>query len=725
MLLQLTESTLYYRDLALAIFSAPATFDDVGTRIKAWNSKVTHTAPDSASATSRSFTTTSKKSALTAATSVVSSAKSSQAHAKPTLKPKPSEPYRSLRDEEDSADQVEREAESIRHQTKEDLMASTVSIAQPLGTSTRVQDSSTGSGGTTTASSLKRKLSEVAARSSDEEASETEDVVPYEPHPDDNADADAGDYAPQDDVEMLDDNNNIDSHIWEGAQPVHDPAFLAWVYGKDYYEGADEDIADKDGAVDTDSNAPVGMDEDSGEAQPDGDEDQQEGDEDQSDGDEGQLDGNEDHPGANEDQPEGGEHQQDGDNSQQVVEGEQGGEGQADEGEDVVGSFGRKSKRTTATTNAKASKPRSHRTKRMKTGKTSAATPAEGSKGPTKPTVNDLPPECQQQKSFSVDFMPTLCVYMGALPTPWGPSDDIVEEACAAIFRVIYKREFSALPQEQQTAVLSIACDRLYLWRNNFSSTAVAALLVLMGARKLFTDEERTDFAKRLLVGGAFLYEKIVDGKLTNIFHGSYFTIVLSCHFNAIKGHYDVPAHAEQTGGPHGYLPLGAFALAAAACVRAIRMIRDGQLAKIDKAMSSITEAGCTPENGWAAVCKARRLITESTRKPRSSKAKGRGKKAQANTDAEPDAEPGLPSYLQFSEANYGAETDDFHTSALRAGPVRTSGGWEIAISHVVNHDEDEEEDAMEDDQDEKKRGPWATLDIQICSGADGKLRGL
>ncbi|EIW76543.1 hypothetical protein CONPUDRAFT_157731 [Coniophora puteana RWD-64-598 SS2] len=694
MLLSLTESTLYWRDMALAIYSGPATFDDFRPRINTWKANIPRSA--STSITSRTKSSASRRSVITKASSFTTiSSRASTPHVSAKGVPASAGSSRELchgiRDEDDTED-VEREGASMWNIDGKGVK-SAVSIERPASnsTSTPLGPPYTQIPCTSPEVQESRKRSRPDDTHSDSELSEQEH--PYEPaeYNDTNPEADYDETHPNANYNEASAEADYDDTNPEAEDAGADPTASSHVDGDDLAVGMD-----------------VSTNVDGLEASPDGHPDDETMDQAAEDVQDGEEAVEQDH-GVDEgdDGNQGDAHAADGTEQPGVVN-EDGSTEEGEQGETLVPAFGQK--RTTASMHAKASTPSLHRPSkraRMERPARTGTPAANGDKKPGKPRVSDLPLECRtSDKLFSATLMPTVCLWMGECDQPWNPSDEVIEDVCAKIYPVVFGREYSDLEESERSTLLSIVCERLCGWRNNFGSTAVAALLVLMGGRGLFDDKDRRQFCQQLLVEGAFLYERIVDGKPINIFQGSYFVIVLSCHFQAIQGHVDVPAFKRLT--TPQYLPRGAFGLAAAACVRAINMVIQGKMGDINKSLNGIVQAGCSPESGWDGVCKAKRLISAANRKPRVEK-----KRSSKKVKSTPEFPPPPP----FSEANYGSITKDLYESAMREkAQLHVVASWDRAIEHILSSgtaEDDAAEESADDSNDKARRSMFFYLPLQ------------
>ncbi|EIW73892.1 hypothetical protein CONPUDRAFT_160598 [Coniophora puteana RWD-64-598 SS2] len=723
---------MYYRNLVLAMYSTPATFDTLNPRIKVWSTNVSRSSPTDTSRAKSTVTSTSRKSALTTSSSATSLSSSTSAHqSKPVTKPAPTasiaeisqEPPHSLRDEDDEAG-IQCEAAAMRSHNGRTFQASVGIIRTSSPSSTepglpftqRPQHPRSIGTSQPATSSKKRPLPSSFDEPSENEVSGAEDLESYEP-----PFGDSEDDEPGSDEEAEVDHNRDDGtkrNCDEDAERDRNENAE-----HDCDEGAKQDAeldcnedagcdCDRDAERDRDESTELNRDE-SAELDHNEDGDQEEQDVEMVDNaavSEEVTDtaAYEAAAGAEGDQLMDSMGADDAPASHEGVKGVDDNEQEVE----IVAHFGpsRRVGRTTASTAAKASNPIAHRAKRVKPTHSSNNPPANRKKASGKPKVTDLPRECQESRAFGTRLMPTLALWMGCSSKPWNPLDEEIEEACANIYRVVFDREFSDLSLSEQSAVLSIACERLCIWRNNFSSTAVAALLVLLGSRGLSSDAERVAFAKRLLVQTAFMYEKIENGKPTNLFEGSYFVIVLSSHYAFIKGHVDVPEFQDLI--EPDYLPFAAYSLAAAACVRAIQATVDGKMANVEKTITLIVNAGCTPESGWGGVKRAKGVISQANRKPRSAR-KGRGKKTTAAaSDVSAESDSVTSSAPSFSEANSGAVTAGFYASVMRCAESedawRLKNSWEAAAAQVNTSEEDEEE-SDDDSTDKVNLGPNAT----------------
>ncbi|EIW73885.1 hypothetical protein CONPUDRAFT_160602 [Coniophora puteana RWD-64-598 SS2] len=327
--------------------------------------------------------------------------------------------------------------------------------------------------------------------------------------------------------------------------------------------------------------------------------------------------------------------------------------------------------------------------------------PAVAKNKKTKYTLENLPAYTRINRVFGRRFMPNVLLWLGAQDSGkvWGPSDDELEDACAGIWRVIFNVEYDTLDMGERAALLTIVTNRMCLWRNSFSSTAVFALLLLLGHRGLCTAETRAAFAERLLIGGAFMCEKVVDGKPTGPYKGSFFTMVFSCHVLAIKGHSRKIPEFKDFLEP-AYLPRGALALAAAACFRAVDIVKSGRIGDIDRAISSIVDAGCTPANGWKSLTQVKRLVSESSLKAKKDEKKGKkGKKGKARASAKGSDPATPPPPPDFSEANYGKKTKSFYQHSERCSDALIIASYELAAECAIKVEEEEESESETDEE--------------------------
>ncbi|EIW76998.1 hypothetical protein CONPUDRAFT_75831 [Coniophora puteana RWD-64-598 SS2] len=302
--------------------------------------------------------------------------------------------------------------------------------------------------------------------------------------------------------------------------------------------------------------------------------------------------------------------------------------------------------------------------------------------------MDDLPPGARNEQKFSGNFIPTVCMYYGAQDADLVWKDDGLAELVKNIWRVVYGY---AIPPEYLPAV---TVDRLYLWRNNFSSTAVSALLFVFSGSDVTEEEERLALSQQLHTQNAFIYEKFKDGQPFGT-------------FLAIQGFVRVPglAHVHEP----DYVPSGAVALAAAA----------GKLGNVGGALERTIRAGCSANSeGFA---KAKKFIaqanasTKGPKKPKKGKAKrtkGKerqpiGSNASDNDDvaeaqpqvtaSETPAAPSPPTPLPFSKDHYGKLVKKFYKYALDMGAERIIEAF-TASGEVIQRDDSESEDLDVDD---------------------------
>ncbi|EIW84555.1 hypothetical protein CONPUDRAFT_163646 [Coniophora puteana RWD-64-598 SS2] len=331
--------------------------------------------------------------------------------------------------------------------------------------------------------------------------------------------------------------------------------------------------------------------------------------------------------------------------------------------------------------------------------------------------MDDLPSGARDERKFSGGFIPTVCMYYGAQDYDAVWKDDGLPELLKKIWRVIYGAE---VPPEYLPAVISLTLDRLYLWRNNFSSTAVSALLFVFAGSNIIEEEERLNYSKELHAQNAFIYEKFEDRHPLSTFLGSYFLMVLSCHFQAIQGFVRISALANVH--EPDYIPYRAAALAAAACCRALEMNVEGKLGNVGGALEHTIRSGCSANS--EGFSKAKKFMTQANaaRKPpkkgKKTVAKGKGKKKQANTGSNagdsddvaeaqapasqaPDASqtpdaPAPATPLPFSKDHYGKLVKKFYQYAVGMGEERIIDAF-AASGEVIQHDDSESEESEAD----------------------------
>ncbi|EIW73839.1 hypothetical protein CONPUDRAFT_160654 [Coniophora puteana RWD-64-598 SS2] len=330
-------------------------------------------------------------------------------------------------------------------------------------------------------------------------------------------------------------------------------------------------------------------------------------------------------------------------------------------------------------------------------------------------TMDDLPAGSRDERKFSGKYMPTVCMYYGAQDYDAVWKDEELPELIKKIWRVVYG---SLPPPEHLPAIVSVTVDRLYLWRNNFSSTTVSALLFVFAGSNTIEEEERITYSKELLLHNAFVYEKFENGRPFGSFRGSYFLMVLSCHFQAIQGFVRVPDLAKYH--EPEYLPYGAFALAASAACRALEMNIEGKLGNVGDALESTIRSGCSANS--EGFTKAKKYMAQANAKARpkkgrarKAKAKAKGKKKQADDSdgnasdnvaedqaqaagapasaASTPAAPSASAPLPFSKDHYGKLTKRFWTSIHQADDERIIDAFALA-GELIQRDDSEESDS-------------------------------
>ncbi|EIW83867.1 hypothetical protein CONPUDRAFT_150916 [Coniophora puteana RWD-64-598 SS2] len=282
--------------------------------------------------------------------------------------------------------------------------------------------------------------------------------------------------------------------------------------------------------------------------------------------------------------------------------------------------------------------------------------------------LSDLPPGARDKQRWGNEFLPTIVDHVGGKDAAWNIPDADLMDAIVKAWRVVYSKP---LPRTETIngAVFGLTKKKLNEWRSAFGSTAIAALVAALAQQGKWTYDLQKDFVNEQLQGEQFLNDsKTSEGKPCGMLKGEFFQLVFASHQIAIQGRAHVPdfipTRTDVQGNPL-HTPFAASVLSAAACYRALMLIRDASFGDITNALGAIDKGVTMTVSG---VVRAKKAFDTVKKKEKAELAKkthegeekakdGDGDDVEEERDEEPeepeesgDADSEASSILPFSK---------------------------------------------------------------------------